>query len=121
MPPLEEDTLRCHRCLRVRTTDELDRTLWCDDCRLAERRRAGWLGRALGFLAAVALALWIALWVRPSDQFLLLWASVLVVALYLFSRLGKEIIYGIIRVRNVPGARAGRYDDADGGADGGAG
>jgi hypothetical protein len=121
MPPLEDDTLRCHRCRRVRTTDELDRTLWCDDCRLAERRRAGWLGRGAGFLAAVALSLWIALWVRPSDQFLLLWAVVLIVALYLFSRLGTELIYGIIRVRNVPGTREGEYDAADRGADGAAG
>jgi hypothetical protein len=110
MPPQADDTLRCHRCRRTRTTDELDRTLWCDDCRLAERRRAAWWGRAAGFAGAVALSLWIAIRIQPSDQFLILWATVVIVAFYLFSRLGQELIYGVIRVRNVPATRAD--DDA---------
>ncbi len=101
-----DDTLRCRRCGRVRTSDELDRMLWCDECRQAERRRAAWLGRALAFAAAVALSFWIAIVVGPSDQFLVLWALVVIVAFYLLSRLGQEMVYGIIRVQNKPGARA---------------
>lgn len=113
MPPQHDDTLRCRRCRRVRTTDELDRTLWCDDCRLAERRRAAWIGRAAAFVGAVALSLWIAIQIQPSDQFLVLWALVIIVAFYLFSRLGQELVYGVIRVRDVPGVRAGEYDDEE--------
>jgi hypothetical protein len=103
----DDDTLRCRRCSQVRTVDELDRVLWCDDCRLAERRRAGWWGRAAAFAAAVALSFWIAIAIQPSDQFLLLWALVVIVAFYLLSRLGQELVYGVFRVRNAPGARAG--------------
>lgn len=106
----QDDTLRCHRCRRVRTADELDRMIWCEECQLAERRRAGWLGRALGFAAAVALSFWIAIRIQPSQEFLILWALVVVVALYLLSRLGQELVFGIIRVRNVPGARADQAD-----------
>lgn len=79
--------------------------IWCEECQRAERRRAAWWGRAAAFLAAIALTFWIALDVRPSDQFLLLWALVVVVAFYLGSRLGTELVYGAVRVRNVPGAR----------------
>lgn len=80
--------------------------LWCDQCQLAERRRAGWLGRALGFAAAIALTFWIAIDVQPAAEFRILWALVVLVAFYLLSRLGQELVYGIIRVRNVPGVRA---------------
>jgi hypothetical protein len=103
-----DDMLHCRRCGLERTTDELDRTLWCDQCRLAERRRAGWLGRALAFAAAIALSFWIAIAVQPSEDFMILWALVVIVAFYLLSRLGQELVYGIIRIRNVPGARADR-------------
>jgi hypothetical protein len=102
----DDDTLRCNRCHGVRTADELDRMIWCEDCQLAERRRAGWLGRAPAFLAAVALSVWIAIRVQPSQDFLVIWALVVIVAFYLLSRLGQELVYGIARVRNVPGARA---------------
>jgi len=108
-----DDTLRCRRCGRVRTTDELDRMLWCEDCQLAERRRAAWLGRAGGFAAAIALSFWIAINIQPSDQFLILWAMVVIVAFYLLSRLGQELAYGVIRVRNVPGVRVDEYGPDD--------
>ncbi len=111
MPPQDDDTLYCRRCRMPGTVDELDRMLWCDECKRAERRRAGWLGRALGFAAAIALSFWIAIVIQPSDQFLLLWALVVIVAFYLLSRLGQELLYGVFRIRNVPGARAGDQDE----------
>jgi hypothetical protein len=103
----QDDAMRCHRCRQARTTGELDRMIWCEDCLRLERRRAARWGRGLAFLAAVALALWIAIDIQPSDQFLVLWALVVIVAFYLGSRLGTELVFGIVRVRNVPGARAG--------------
>lgn len=101
----QDDTLRCHRCRQARPTEELDRMIWCEECLRVERRRAAWWGRAMAFLAAVALSFWIAIDVQPSDQFLLLWALVVIVAFYLGSRLGTELVFGVARVRNVPGAR----------------
>jgi hypothetical protein len=103
----DDDVLRCRRCRQERTADDLDRQLWCEECRRAERRRAGHWGRGLAFAAAVLLSFWIAIVIQPSREFLLLWALVIVVAFYLGSRLGQELVFGIIRVRNEPDARAG--------------
>jgi hypothetical protein len=100
-----DDAMRCHRCRQERPTDQLDRMIWCEECLRVERRRAAWWGRGMAFLAAVALSFWIAIQVQPSDQFLMLWALVVIVAFYLGSRLGTELVFGILRVRNVPGAR----------------
>jgi apolipoprotein N-acyltransferase len=106
----QEDTPRCHRCRQERTSEELDRILWCEDCQRAERRRAAWLGRAIAFAAAIALTFWIALDVQPAADFRIVWALVIIAAFYLVSRLVKELVYGLARVRNEPGARAGEAD-----------
>lgn len=107
----QDDTPRCHRCRQERTSDGLDRILWCEECQRAERRRAGWLGRAFAFAAAIAFTFWIALDVQPARDFRILWALVVLVAFYLLSRLGQELVYGLARVRNEPGARAGEAGD----------
>lgn len=101
-----DDTLHCRRCTRERTADELDRILWCEDCVAAERRRAAWWGRGLALIAAALLALWIAVAIRPGDEFRILWAVLLIFAYYLFTRLARELAYGVIRVRDQPAARA---------------
>lgn len=113
--PVQDDTLRCRRCRQARTSQELDRMIWCEECLRAERRRAAWWGRALAFAAAIALSFWIAVHIQPSDRFLMLWAAVVIVAFFLGTRLGTELVFGIIRVRNEPGARqAGpRPDDTN--------
>jgi hypothetical protein len=105
MLPDQDDALRCQRCRQERSGDELDRILWCEECQHAERRRAAWTGRAGAFAAALALTFWIALDIQPAPEFRILWALVVIVAFYLLARLGHELVYGIIRVRNVPGAR----------------
>lgn len=102
-----DDTLHCRRCGRGARADELDRMLWCEDCVAAERRRAAWWGRGLAFVAALLFALWIALVVRPGADFRILWAVLLLFAYYLFTRLARELAYGVIRVRDRPGARVG--------------
>lgn len=104
--PVQDDTLRCRRCRQARPSEALDRMIWCEDCLRAERRRAAWWGRALAFAVAIGLSFWIAIDVQPSDRFLMLWALVVIVAFVLGARLGTELVFGVIRVRNVPGARA---------------
>lgn len=100
-----DDTLYCRRCLRERTADELDRSLWCDDCVAAERRRAAWWGRGLALVAAALFALWIGLVIRPGSEFRILWGVLLIFAYYLLTRLARELTYGVVRVRDRPGAR----------------
>lgn len=99
------DTVRCRRCRQSATADELDRLLWCEECVTAERRRAAWWGRGLAVAAVALLALWIAVAVRPGPDFRILWALVVVVAYALGARLAHELAFGVIRVRNRPGAR----------------
>ena len=106
-----EDLARCRRCRRPTDPDDLDRILWCEDCVRLERKRAARWGRGLGLGAATLLGIWIALAIGPSGSFRYLYALVLVVALYLGARLATELVYGIVRVRNRPGAREGAYED----------
>jgi hypothetical protein len=102
----DDYTVRCRRCGRVIPGDELDRILWCEDCVTAEGRLAARRGRVVALLGAGLLAVWIAISIRPGDQFLALWAIVILVAYALGARLARELIYGIARMRNRPGARA---------------
>lgn len=100
------DTLRCKRCRREATPDDLDGLLWCDECVDVERGRARWWGRGLGVAATALLALWIAAAIRPGPDFLLLWGLVIGVALALLARLGEELWLGVTRLLNRPAARA---------------
>ena len=94
------EEVTCVRCLEVREVAELDRLLWCDECKARARRRAGKIGWLVGVLAGAVLALWIWLWVQPSDLILGGWIGVVVAALYLSARAGREIAYGVMRFRN---------------------
>lgn len=100
---VNDDTLYCRRCGRDSTADDLDRLLWCEECVAGERRRSAWWGRGLALVAAALLALWIAIVIRPGPDFRILWAALLIFAYYLFTRLARELTYGVIRVRNRPG------------------
>lgn len=106
MAEMRSDPPRCHRCRREASAEELDRILWCEDCVGAERKRAAWWGSGLAVIAVALLALWIALRVRPGPDFRFLWALVLIVAYVLGARLAHELVYGIVRIRNRPAARA---------------
>lgn len=96
------DALVCRRCLEPRDPEELDRQLWCEACRAAARRTASNWGRLIGLALAAALAIWVGLVVGPSDMLLVLWAAVIIFAYRILSRLGQELIFGIIRIRNRP-------------------
>jgi hypothetical protein len=101
-----DDLLACRRCMHATPKDRLDRMLWCDACRAAERRRARVWGIAIGTLAALALLAWIVLRVEAGLDYALLWGLVVIVTFFLLTNLGTEMIYGIRRINNRPGARA---------------
>lgn len=101
------DGLECTRCLQRRPSDELDRLLWCEACRETERAVAAIWGRRIGIAFGLGLTIWIALAVKPATGPLMaLWAASILVVYRLATRLGRELIYGVARIRNVPGARA---------------
>lgn len=90
----------CVRCLEVMDQQDLDRMLWCTDCRHRARERAswwGWLGGLL-FAAGVALYVWVA--VRPTDLVIGGWAGTLVAAAWIGQKVSRELIYGGMRFRN---------------------
>jgi hypothetical protein len=78
----------------------MDRLLWCEECNSAARARAGVWGWVVGFLAAVALALWIWLYIQPSDLVIGGWIATVVAALWIGSRVAREVAYGVIRFTN---------------------
>ena len=84
----------------------MDRLLWCEECREAARRRAAGWGWIFGFLFAIGLALWIWLVIRPSDLVIGGWIATVVAALWIVSRVAREIAYGAMRFTNRKAAEA---------------
>lgn len=100
------DSVTCVRCLLVKEKRELDRMLWCESCRAAARRRADRWGWTIGAVAAALLALWIWLYIRPSDLVIGGWVGTVVAALWLGARVAREIVYGAMRFQNRRAAEA---------------
>ena len=94
------DQATCVRCLRERDLEEMDRLLWCEECRESARRRSGVWGWGVGFLLAVCLAIWIWLFIRPSDLVIGGWIATVVAGLWIGSRVAREIAYGVMRFNN---------------------
>ena len=55
---------------------------------------------------AVGLALWIWLYIQPSDLVIGGWIATVVAALWIGSKVGREIAYGVIRFANHKAAEA---------------
>ena len=90
----------CVRCLEEKDVEEMDRLLWCESCRETARRRAGVWGWGVGGVLAVTLAIWIWTVIQPSDLILPGWIATIVAALWIGSRVAKEIAYGVLRFTN---------------------
>jgi hypothetical protein len=100
------DLATCVRCLEEKDVEEMDRLLWCESCREMARRRAGMWGWVFGGIFAAALAIWIWTVIQPSDLIIPGWIATVVAALWLGSRVAKEIAYGVIRFTNRKAAEA---------------
>jgi hypothetical protein len=99
--------VQCRRCLRMRPFASLDRSFWCEECRVAARRFAARWGRIGALAGAVLVVLWVALGVRPSSVRLQILYAVAILAVYRIGRrLAEEVVYGAMRIRNVQGAEA---------------
>lgn len=94
------DEMACARCGGLRDSTELDRMLWCEACVAAARARARRAGTATGVAAAALVGLWIWFAVRPSTALIPgAWVATLVAAGWLASKLGRELVFGLIRAR----------------------
>lgn len=90
----------CVRCLEEKDVEEMDRLLWCESCRETARRRAGVWGWSVGGVLSVVLAIWIWTVIQPSDLIIPGWVATIVAALWIGSRVAKEIAYGVLRFTN---------------------
>ena len=90
----------CVRCLEEKDVEEMDRLLWCESCRETARRRAGVWGWSAGGVLSVVLAIWIWTVIQPSDLIIPGWVATIVAALWIGSRVAKEIAYGVLRFTN---------------------
>lgn len=93
------EEVTCIRCLEVRDQLDVDRLLWCQECRQKARHRAKRWGWASGLLAATALAFWILIEVEPT-RLIGGWIATVVASFWLGSRIGTEVAYGIDRYQN---------------------
>lgn len=100
------------RCLEVRDQAYLDRLLWCDACRRRARERAAWYGWAGGLAIGALVAAYVWLVIRPSDLIVGAWVATVVAAVWIGSKVSREIAYGVMRYRNARATDAVPPDEA---------
>ncbi len=100
------DQVTCVRCLIVKGQSELDRLLWCEDCRGLAQARALDRGWWVGLVVAAGLAAYIWLVVEPSRALMGAWVGVTLASFYLAARMTKELLYGVQRLRNARATEA---------------
>lgn len=94
------DEITCVRCLEVKDSVEMDRLLWCKECRLAARGRATRRGWIVGIAGALALGAWIQLVIQPSDLVVGGWLATVVAAAWILARVAREMFFGFERFQN---------------------
>ena len=101
----DADETACVRCLRQEDKADLDRLLWCGDCRVTARAVAGRWGWVSGAAVAAFLSGWIWLVVQP-DLLIGAWVGTVVASFWLGAKVAREVIYGALRLINAPTVEA---------------
>jgi len=102
--PHDLELIPCTRCGTPHDPAELDRLLWCESCRLAARNEAGWWGWGIGVAFAAVVAAYVWGVIRPSTFVIGGWVATVVAAVWIGAKLGREIMYGVLRARARPGS-----------------
>ena len=90
----------CRRCLQTKPEKELDRLLWCEACVAKVQARSVSQSWYAGLAVAMVLALWIWLYIQPSNLVIGGWIATVVGALYVTSRVVREFLYAAERMRS---------------------
>ena len=96
----------CVRCLEVHDQMYLDRLLWCDRCRIQARNRASWWGWGGGLAFGIGVAIYVWTVIRPTDLVIGGWFGTIAAAIWIGSKVAREIIYGGMRFRNARAVEA---------------
>ncbi len=94
------DEVTCVRCLEVKDLIEVDRLLWCEDCRRRARNRAAAWGLVGGLACGAVMAAYIWLFIKPTDVILGGWIATVVATVWLGSKICRELVYGGMRFLN---------------------
>ena len=100
------EEVTCVRCLEVHDQMYLDRLLWCDRCRIRARNRASWWGWGGGLAFGVGVAIYVWTVIQPTDLVIGGWFGTIVAAIWIGSKVAREIIYGAMRFRNARAVEA---------------
>ncbi len=90
---------RCLLCRETKLRQDLDRLLWCDACIADAKARALSRSWYVGLAVAVVLALWIWLYIQPSDLVIGGWIGTVVGAYFVSARVVREVLYAVARMR----------------------
>ncbi len=101
----DPDEMVCARCLEKYDRPDLDRLLWCEGCRAAARATAGRWGWVAGLVIAFLLSGWLWLVVQPT-LLIEAWIGTVVASLWVGAKAAREVIYGVMRLRNAPAVEA---------------
>jgi sterol desaturase/sphingolipid hydroxylase (fatty acid hydroxylase superfamily) len=96
----------CQRCLQTKPRQDLDRLLWCDACVTRAQALAVSQSWYVGLAVAVVLALWIWLYIQPSNLVIGGWIGTVVGAFYVIARVVRELLYAAARVSSGPAGEA---------------
>jgi hypothetical protein len=89
----------CTSCGVSYPAGDLDRYLWCSNCRGALMKRGLRWGRIVGLVASAGLALYLYVRVQPSTRFLIIYLMLLVMTYSLTSRIAVAVVQGFYRSR----------------------
>ena len=104
----------CRSCGELYPASDLDRYLWCRDCRRAIHRRGAFWGRVVGVLTSAGVACYLFLWVHPSPRFLAFYLLMLALTYVLTSRIAVAVVHGYCRARGSAPGGVAENDSAQG-------
>ncbi len=89
----------CRSCQEIYPANDLDRYLWCPQCRTAVRRRGARWGRLVGSVVALSVAAYLWLNLTLESRFMAFYAVMLVMTYMLTSRIALAVVHGYYRAR----------------------
>ena len=98
---LREAEYPCRNCGRERPGSELDRRMWCAECRAVVVRRSAIVARLVSLGVAVALIYWILNLVGNSPRFLVAYAVMVVAAYFFLYKMTQRVAFEVIRAHGV--------------------
>ena len=89
----------CRSCEQLYPASDLDRYLWCPQCRKAVRKRGAMWGVVVGSLASLGVGIYVWLSLTLQSRFLAFYVLMLALTYLLTSRIAHAVVLGYYRSR----------------------